>query len=129
VASITMTMEEYNLLNGQADQWKEQTRKLEKELHEARLVDPSNRLNDYATALQEALAIVQFAVANLDPKTVRRWPYQSLRIVADLVPRLEAVKVHTREATEDWKIFANQCDELEELRRQGRQHEVLTRPQ
>jgi hypothetical protein len=40
-----------------------------------------------SAAFAAALEIVRFAVANLEPRTVRGWPHHELAVVAELLPK------------------------------------------
>ena len=64
-------------------------------------------------ALAAALPVIQFAVANLDPRTVRGWPAADLERLAELLEG--ALPEHSVLALA-LKTFAAECRELEAYR-------------
>lgn len=68
-------------------------------------------------ALERALAIVQFAVGNLDPRTVRGWPVEDVTALANLIeaalpnyPHADVLAITLRE-------FAGEAADVDRFRR------------
>jgi hypothetical protein len=79
-----------------------------------------------AEALQHALKVVCFAVANLHPLTVRGWPYEALRALGQLAPHLPGVDESFRQvAFGDWTILTREMEKWEKARAEGREQELL----
>lgn len=90
---------------------------LERQLAEAKLADPTGVLKDLHAAFHDAMRIVQFAVANLEPTTVRGWPYEALAALAEAIDRIP-MDVYVKEMSQDLRDFASLAAGYEEFRRE-----------
>lgn len=61
---------------------------VERQAREGRTSMASPEAAAMLAAFRHALRIVQFAVANLHPATIRSWPHEGLRAVADVLEAL-----------------------------------------
>lgn len=77
------------------------------------------------TALEESLELVAFGVANLDPLTVRGWPFQSLREFGALLTELPLDDERINALVPIWNQFAEKAEEWELHRAHGREQQVL----
>lgn len=73
-----------------------------------------------ADALSFALELVQFAVGNLPPQSVRGWPVEALRRFADLIVDL-CPNTHTELLAQEFYRFADEIDAVEKFRNIRRQ--------
>lgn len=127
MAQITLDLSEWQALQGQISTLQNALATAKDETDKLRLAGPDGA--DKAAllkALRSALGIVQFAVANLDPETVRGWPFPALlHLAASLsdAPGLSAVE---RELAPIFEAFAKECGALERLRAEGREKELET---
>jgi hypothetical protein len=92
---------------------------LEKQLVDAQLQDASGLVPKLVEALKSANTVVQFAVGNLDPTTVRGWPYEALRTIADTITAIPGLRddADMRSLVEEYRNFAGVAAGLEEFRR------------
>jgi hypothetical protein len=109
----------------QYDNLRDRIRDLNRELTEtqkavaaAKLSDPAGTIAAYQAAFAEAVAIVQYAVANLDPSTVAGWPYAALYKIANAIETLPGVNMHTKEVAPDMRLFADSARSYEEWRKE-----------
>jgi len=124
-ATVTLTL-------GQLQELQTKIVALEKEIADARRTIDSGRLGDpessaraLSTTLTDSLAVVRFAVANLDPLTVRGWPYDELRRVGAAIATLPGVSDFVRELSNTLVEFANRAEGWEQARAEGKEQERL----
>jgi hypothetical protein len=100
-------------------------RKLERELEstkasktkQAVVVNESERNEALIKALDPARAIIQFAVANLNPESVRGWPYEALRGYADALDAVNAAQdPETTTFAMTLRDFARSAEEIDRFR-------------
>jgi hypothetical protein len=98
---------------------KEQIAQLQKALRTAQLEDKSGRIPELMRALHAAIEVVQFAVGNLDPTTVRGWPYEALRTLADVLEQTPGLQedANMRSLAGELRHFAGVAASLEEFRK------------
>jgi hypothetical protein len=125
-ASITIGIDDYNVLKSRITALEGELGQAHTALEEARLGSPDSDIRQLAAAFGYALEVVQFAVANLHPLTVRGWPYLALRALARLSPDLPGVDTSFRQvARGDWEILTREMEKWEKARAEGREQELL----
>lgn len=90
---------------------------LQQQLATAQLADPSGVVTTLRAALEAARQIVAFAVANCPPESVRGWPIQALRDLAEAYLRVPGISTDNEQQALDWKIFASEAAAVETQRR------------
>jgi hypothetical protein len=115
-ATLTMPLDEYETLRRAVQEAEKENAALRAQLEKVNL-SADDAVPKLATALNAALPIVQFAIANLDPDTVRGWPYETLRTLADTLQTVPGISAQTREAWIEFKKFASEAENRETERR------------
>lgn len=120
MAEIKMTLQEYNDLINQRDEAIKRAAEAEKREAEVRLQggdsDLTARLSD---AVLAALPVVKFASGNLDPRTVRGWPYPELETFAEAIETLPGVDAPTKETALEFRNFVHEGQQVEAERYSG----------
>jgi len=101
---------------------------LEREVVAAKLEDKSGRVPALMVALRAAVEVVQFAVGNLDPTTVRGWPYEALGTIADALEQIPGLQEdpNMRSLAGELRHFAGIAAGLEEFRKERDAKRVVT---
>lgn len=95
----------------------DQVKILEKKLQDALMTsDQSGRIGPLNTAARTAIEIIGFAMGNLSPEIIKRWPYEALRRFADQIPALIDSTPHDIETQAEYRKFANECETWEKKR-------------
>jgi hypothetical protein len=116
--TLTITLKDLNHLKAATEQERKRVQALESQLAEARMTDPNGVIRDLCGIVRSAKAVVQFAVGNLEPSTVRGWPYEALRAFADGLLRLPDADVQDQTLASDLCTFAKNAAGYEEYRRE-----------
>lgn len=124
-ATVTIEYQDLQKLQDRANRLERELADAQKTLEEARLGSDDDDRRDLSSALKDATTIVTFAVGNLDPLSVRGWPYKELRRLAGKLESLPGVDPFLRESATDLKIFADEAAEWEKARAEGREQEKL----
>jgi hypothetical protein len=119
-----MDITEWQELRNTIDALERDVAALRKRLAEARIgaCGDNRRLFE---ALNHTIEIVRFAIANLEPRTVRGWPHESLSAFAALLPDLPGIDRSLAESAGDLTLFARGAREWEEARASGTEHAKL----
>lgn len=116
-ATITMPIEQYESMRESALSATKQIEKLTSDLAlERECGDPSGRITELTKALNSALEIVGFAVGNLSPEVIKRWPYNALRVVAGGIAHLPLVTPREQEMMAEMLKFATEAEQWENKR-------------
>ena len=108
------------VINLPLGEWQEAQNKLQKAEQDAEELrrnirtlereDPSGRVTRLFQTLDDALTVARYAVGNLDPSTVRGWPFEALRALGE---RLQSLPGATAEHTHLGLEFVNFAREAE----------------
>ena len=110
-ATVTMPFAAFNGMREELRALQEQIAALQ-ENHGSTSGEEINKT--LAAAMNNAIKIVQFSVANHDPRTVRGWPWQALRAFGQLLKQTsDPSRV---QLADTFLIFANECQEIDEYR-------------
>lgn len=133
--TLSIKLADYDALRDQvknADHRVAEVRKevdaLTQQLAAAKVADPSNVIQGYRSIIDDLVMVLQFAVANLDPMTVRGWPYPSLRAVATKVETLPGLAPYNVELPIPLREFSYSAEYYEEVRKARTQHAVPAGP-
>ncbi|GAF90560.1 unnamed protein product [marine sediment metagenome] len=116
MAEITMSMIEYQELQSRANDAQKRCTELEKRIHEVEMTDPEDRIPDLVACIKAALPIVEFAVGNLAPETVRGWPYDELLAFAGKLETMPGVDTRLKEYALGFRSFIREAQEVETTR-------------
>jgi len=116
---IEITLEDLDEMRSQIREASDRLVRAEKEKNEALAADPSGRVPQLLAVIEAALPIVQFAVENLEPTTVRGWPHKTLDKLGELLATVDGMSVIAREIAPELRVFAHEA-ELIELERAGK---------
>jgi hypothetical protein len=113
VAEIKMSIEEFQEFQRQRDVALERATDLEKRLEKAHLADPEGRIARVLEAFNAALPVVKFATGNLDPRTVRGWPYEQLETLSHVLDELPTADPAYKELALEFRNFIAEGRALE----------------
>jgi len=123
-AKVTMPLDEFNSINKLLDETTKRAEQLTKELYEARATDQTGRVPRLAQLTRSAMHIVGFAMGNLSPELIKRWPYAQLREIAAFLPTLPDYSSIDEEIAAELIKFAAECEEWEQKRKRYGEVEV-----
>lgn len=126
-AKVEMTLGELQELQGAKTRAEQETAELRKELEIAKSVDGDERVAKVTAFARHCLTIARFAVANLPPETIKRWPYDALRALCATIDVLPDYSINDRDMAIDLLAFARDCEALE-LQRRGIDKRAITIP-
>jgi hypothetical protein len=81
-APVTISLSQLNGLYEQIQHAHERARQLENELVQTRMADPTKRTHALNLLARNMLHIVRFAIANLPPSEIPKWPHEAVAAVA-----------------------------------------------
>jgi len=117
-ATVNLPLAEYNALCGRMADLENQVAQLTRDLTAAKVADPSGQVPLLLRTINTALPIVLFATGNLDPATVRGWPYKEVSALADLLVQVPGLTLaDPGAALTDLRTFAREAAGVEQERR------------
>ena len=117
MASITLTLEEYEGLKEKYRTAENEAAWLTNELARARTEDGSGQVAPLVVLVRNALDVVSFAVANLPPETTKNWPVEAIRMVSVLTAKLPDHTERDASFALELSGFADECDRIDRMRR------------
>lgn len=105
MAEITMSIQEYEELKTQRDTAEARAAAMEAKAAAAELSDPDDIIVKLMDAIDAALPIIKFAAGNLDPRTVRGWPYPELETFAKTLDTLPGADIATKDTALEFRNF------------------------
>lgn len=124
-AVVTLKYSELNKLQSDLRDANARILEMEKEVEEAKLGDHGGVARQYQEAFSDAMQVVRFAVGNLEPLTVRGWPYKNLFEIVGHLRALPGLDFDSEETSGDLKLFAEECKRWEIARDEGREQEMF----
>lgn len=124
-AVVTLKLSEVNKLQSDLGDANLRIAEMAKEVEEARLGDHAGVTRQYQKAFSDAMQVVRFAVGNLEPLTVRGWPYKNLFAIVEHLRALPGLDFDYEETSGDLKLFAEECKRWEIARDEGREQEMF----
>lgn len=130
MAQIMLSREEYDTLMYDRRMAESRVAELEQKLEQVRLEDPSDRVPPLVACIRSALPIVQFALGNLDPTTVRGWPHEAVTAFAETIRSLPGADVTIHEMGLEFLNFARYAARVERDRaeRDAKRIELARQP-
>jgi hypothetical protein len=126
-AKIEMTLGELQELQGAKTRAEQETADVRKLLEIAKGIDGDERVAKVTAFARHCLTIARFAIANLPPETIKRWPYEALRSLCNTIDVLPDFSTQDRDMAIDLLGFASECEKLE-LFRLGRDRQPIVMP-
>jgi hypothetical protein len=121
-SEVKLTMADYQMIIDGRAQAEKDAAALREELKAARMIDPTDTIQKVTTFARDAMVVARFAVSNLPPETIKSWPYETLKRVAETMNVLPDFDTNDRDLTIDLLAFARDCEQYE-LRRKGLIHD------
>jgi hypothetical protein len=112
-AQVTMSLAELDELRGKLMAAREEAGKLQAKLTAALAADPEGRVTVLIDAIRAVLPIIRFAVANIDPRTMTRWPYEDLRNFAKALRGVPAFGADIEECAIEFEAFSREAELIE----------------
>lgn len=95
---------------------------LREEVHAARAYDPTNKVTELYAAVQAALPVVRFAVANLPPEMSPGWPYLALHSIGTMLQTIPGATVTDIELGLELVSMSREIAPFEQARARGERH-------
>jgi hypothetical protein len=124
--TVNVKYSDYQQLREDLRRLQNENYELAKKLADAQLGSDADVAKLLRDAFHDALTIVQFAVANLDPATVAGWPHEVLVRVADAIEKIPNMDRHKAELPPDLRHFAGIAATFEAFRKERDKHKVVT---
>lgn len=115
-ATVSMTVDEWTKFQDHIKLLEAKNKEYVEALTKAVLVDPSGRVPGLTQLSRSLMTIIQFAVANLSPRDIKRWPFASLRDIASKLEFLPDFSTFDEEFKTVLLSFASECEEWEKKR-------------
>lgn len=116
-ATVSLPLEELDGIRNENKRMSAEIADLQKQLTEAKLDGGNPEVTRAMAKLSRAsLDIVSFAIGNLSPEVIKRWPFASLRVVAENLKNLPDCTIHDEEFAFVWMKFAAECEAWEKKR-------------
>lgn len=116
-AKVTMSLHDYQAVERLLEELRAKVVALESQLPLITSLDPGQDLH---AALQDALPIIRFAVANLPPEMHAGWPIAELGRLSALLERLYPHEPDLQTLVIAFRTFADEVAEIEAMRVQRR---------
>lgn len=118
-ATVSVKLEDIQNLQDSVKALTAEVGSLQEQLTNAKLDAGGDATRQFHAAFLDAMEIVRFAIGNLDPLTVRGWPYQRLAMIAAALKILPGIGGDQVDTANDLGHFARKCEEWEKARAQG----------
>lgn len=76
----------------------------------------SDPVRDLSIALRAAIPVVQFAVGQLNPESVKNWPHEALRLLSEHMATIYADNADSVSMAITFSEFAAECKQIDEFR-------------
>lgn len=124
-AKVEISLNDFQALQNKITSLEAELTDANKAIDDAKLGEHGSEARAYRDAFLAALKIAQFGIGNLDPLTVRGWPYDALYELADHMRARPGLDGFQREIVGDLRIFADNCKRWEDARAKGIEKELL----
>lgn len=116
-ATVTLPLEELDIMRKASEEKDVQITQLKQDLLESKMTDSAGSVAPMSKLCRYAMEIVTFAVGNLSPEIIKRWPYQALREVAARLALMPDYSVNDRDLANELLKFAAECERWEAKRK------------
>lgn len=111
--TVEMSLAELDELRNDTQAAYEKVAQLEAEIREIEMTDPSGRIKTLTDIVAAALPVIQFAIANLDPRTIKGWPITQLHEFGTLLEKMPGATALEKELAVEFRAFANETKMIE----------------
>jgi hypothetical protein len=111
-----MPLDELKAIEAERTRLEEQVSALKKEILHLKTDGAPVEIQKLNNATRAGVVIAQYAIANLSPEFSRRWPFSSLRSLAENMPALPDFDSYDQELALEMMKFANECENAEKRR-------------
>jgi len=115
-AVVSVPIDEWDDMRNKQQSLHDEIAALTRRLADAEQKDPTGRLEPMLQTIEAVIPIIQFAVSELHPDTVLRWPYPALRAFSDQLTALPGSTQHHKELAIDLRHFASHAEMRERER-------------
>lgn len=115
-APVTITVGQLNEMQAQIRAGHERASQLAKELMQTQAADPTGRVQGLTALARALLTVVRFAIANLPPSEIPKWPYGSVEEVSKLMPQLADFSDDDQILVQELALLVADIKEHERLR-------------
>jgi len=122
-AMMTLPVAQYDDMRNQVLARDQRIAELEAQLRAEQVVDPTGRVDKLLEIIRSSIPVIQFAVANLAPETVRGWPRARLRQLGQLLGDMPSATQLDVELGLNLIAFAGEIEAVE-AERAGRDEHV-----
>lgn len=127
-APVTISLSQLNDLQSQLRQAQTRSHTLEQDLAAAKALDPTGRVGKLQELARAALEVVRFAIANLPPSEIPKWPYGEVQQIADLLPDLPSFGQDDEILVTELQAFVEEITTQELLRARKRDELIAGAP-
>lgn len=111
-APITITLSQLDAMRADIRVANERAAKFEQDLVNARSADPSHRIGALTRTIREGcLPVVRFALANLPPSEIPKWPVDAVKVLAAHLAVLPDATEDDRVLSIELEAFAGDIEE------------------
>ena len=112
-APITVSLAQIDALRNQIKQAQQEAADLRTTLEAVKRGDPAGDVSKLERLSRAMLVIVRFALANLPPSDIPKWPRDSVRFIADHLAVLPEFSVDDETLVAELKLFVREIEEHE----------------
>lgn len=110
LGNVTIPIDEYERTKKYIEELNKRNVELTVELNAARTLDPTERVTKLNKLARDLIRTLQFSTSNLNPRDIKRWPFDAIRDVADGLPHLADCSPHDIEYATFLRDFADECE-------------------
>lgn len=126
---VTLTLSQLNELQASLVTAETAVTRLEGELAQARAADPTGRIGRLTTLVRDGLLpIVRFAVANLPPMEIPKWPWRAVLVAATSLDGMPDFSQDDDVLANELALFAQDVQQHELLRARKRDELIESAP-
>ena len=110
--TVNIPLDEWNQLQADAEKRKGELAEALRRARDAEAGSGDERARALRDIIDVALPVVQFAVGNLPPESVRGWPHVELQQLAERLRTMPGREAEHETISAEFRTFANECVRL-----------------
>ena len=107
--TVNIPLDEWNQLQANAERRKAELAEAHRRARDAEAGSGDERVRALRDIIDVALPVVQFAVGNLPPESVRGWPHVELQQLAERLRTMPGHDAEHETISAEFTTFANEC--------------------
>lgn len=123
-AKVEVTLADIDTLRSRVKESEKRAVAAERALAKSKIDGDDGTGRAYFNAFHDAMKIAQFVIGNLEPRTVRGWPYERVYKVAQVIRALPGVDPDLIDIATDLRMFADEAKRWEDARAKGIEQEL-----